>query len=181
MVSTARRKRCRHSPTETPGPVVNDPDINNQFPAGLVMQEAPYHSAAVFQIRDILRRHGKSLMGGAPIVESNLLVLFDSAGAQRALFRISSWRSRPPSIWNCHSACRVRKTCACWSWKCCRRERTRGTDRRRCSATPRWGAGVLAVRPDRQAAGPSLAGLSIGGRKVRAHSRERRIPGGCCA
>ena len=45
------------------------------------MQEAPYHSAAVFQIRDILTRYGKSLEGGAPIVTSNLLVLFDSAGA----------------------------------------------------------------------------------------------------
>ena len=59
---------------------MNDPDINNQFPAGLVMQEAPYHSAAVFQIRDILTRYGESLKGGAPIVTSNLLVLFDSAG-----------------------------------------------------------------------------------------------------
>ena len=80
MVSTARRERSRPSPAETPAPVVNDPDINNQFPAGLVMQEAPYHSAAVFQIRDILRRYGESHMEGDPIVESNLLVLFDSAG-----------------------------------------------------------------------------------------------------
>ena len=80
MVSPARRKRSRHSPAETPCAVVNDPDTENRFPAGLVMQEAPYHSAAVFQIRDILRRYGKSLAGGAPIVESNLLVLFDSAG-----------------------------------------------------------------------------------------------------
>ena len=80
MVSPARRKRSRHSPAETPAPVVNDPDINTQFPAGLVMLKAPYHSAAVFQIRDILRRYGESHPDGAPIVESNLLVLFDSAG-----------------------------------------------------------------------------------------------------
>ena len=59
---------------------MNDPDVKNQFPAGLVMQEAPYHSDAVFQIRDILKRYGESLAGGAPIVESNLLVLFESAG-----------------------------------------------------------------------------------------------------
>ena len=44
------------------------------------MQEAPYHSAAIFQIRDILSRYGPSLEGAAPIVASNVLVLFDSAG-----------------------------------------------------------------------------------------------------
>ena len=76
----ARRKRSRHSPTETPCAVVNDPDVKNQLPAALVMQEAPYHSAAVVQIQDILTRYGKSLEGGEPIVASNLLVLFDSAG-----------------------------------------------------------------------------------------------------
>ena len=59
---------------------MNDPDTENRFPAGLVMQEAPYHSAAVVQIQDILTRYGKSLEGGEPIVASNLLVLFDSAG-----------------------------------------------------------------------------------------------------
>ena len=80
MVSTARRERSRPSPAETPAPVVNDPDINNQFPAGLVMQEAPYHSAAVFQIRDILTRHVAWLGIPDPIIASNLLVLFDSAG-----------------------------------------------------------------------------------------------------
>ncbi len=50
----------------------------NQFPASLVMHEAPYHAAAVFQIRDILGRHVRTLKGSKPIVESNLLVLFDS-------------------------------------------------------------------------------------------------------
>ena len=80
MVSTARRERSRHSPTETPCAVVNEPDVKNQLAAALVMQEAPYHSAAVFQIRDILRRYGRDLDGNEPIVESNLLVLFDSAG-----------------------------------------------------------------------------------------------------
>ena len=80
MISTARRERSRHSPAETPCAVVNDPDVKNQLPAALVMQEAPYHSAAVVQIHDILTRYGKSLEGGEPIVASNLLVLFDSAG-----------------------------------------------------------------------------------------------------
>ena len=80
MVSTASRERSRHSPAETPAPVVNDPDTENRFRAALVMQEAPYHSAALFQIQDILTRYGKFLEGGAPIVASNLLVLFDSAG-----------------------------------------------------------------------------------------------------
>ena len=59
---------------------MNDPDINKLFPAALVMQEAPYHSTAVFQIQDILTLYGKSLEGGGPIVAANLLVLFDSAG-----------------------------------------------------------------------------------------------------
>ena len=80
MVSTARRERSRPSPAETPAPIVNDLDIKNQFPAGLVMQEAPYHSAAVFQIRDIVTRHVESLGTPEPIIASNLLVLFDSAG-----------------------------------------------------------------------------------------------------
>ena len=81
MVWSARRERSRSSPAETPCAFVNDPYINNQFAAGLVMQEAPYHSAAVFQIRDILTRYCKSLEGGASIVTSNLLVLFDSSGS----------------------------------------------------------------------------------------------------
>ena len=62
-----------------PSPVVNDPDPMNQFPAPLVMQEAPYHSAAVFQIRDILSRYVELLRIPEPIIASNLLVLFDSA------------------------------------------------------------------------------------------------------
>ena len=44
------------------------------------MLEAPYHAAAVFQIRDIFGRHVRTLKRSKPIVESDLLVLFDSAG-----------------------------------------------------------------------------------------------------
>ena len=49
------------------------------------MQEAPYHSAAIFQIRDILGRYVKSLGPAEPMIASNLLVLFDSAGTARRL------------------------------------------------------------------------------------------------
>ena len=58
---------------------MNDPDHMNQFPAPLVMQEAPYHSAAIFQIRDIVTRHVQAPGIPEAIVASNLLVLFDSA------------------------------------------------------------------------------------------------------
>ena len=60
---------------------MDDPNLMNQFPASLVMHEAPYHAAAVFQIRDIFGRQGRLLEGSKPIVESNLLVRFDSAGS----------------------------------------------------------------------------------------------------
>lgn len=61
--------------------MVNDPDITNQVPASLVMHEAPYHAAAVFQIRDIFGRHVRTRKGSKPIVESNLSVRFDAAGS----------------------------------------------------------------------------------------------------
>ena len=57
---------------------MNDPDQMNQFPAPLVMQEAPYHSAAILQIRDIVTRHVQAPGIPEVIVASNLLVLFDS-------------------------------------------------------------------------------------------------------
>ena len=60
---------------------MHDPDITNQVAASLVMHEAPYHAAAVFQIRDIFGRHVRTQKGSKPIVESNLLVRFDSAGS----------------------------------------------------------------------------------------------------
>ncbi len=62
-----------------PSPVVNDPGIKHQFPASLVMQEAPDHSAAIFQIRDIVTRHVRMAEIPEAIIASNLLVLFDSA------------------------------------------------------------------------------------------------------
>ena len=68
-----------------PSPLVNGPDIRNQSPRPLVMQEAPYHSAAVFQIRDILSRYVELLRIPEPIIASNLLVSFDSAGTTARL------------------------------------------------------------------------------------------------
>ncbi len=58
---------------------MNDPDITNQFPASLVMHEAPYHLDAIFQIRDIVTRHVRMVGIPEAIIASNVLVLFDSA------------------------------------------------------------------------------------------------------
>ena len=49
------------------------------------MMEAPYHSAATFQIRGILSRYVGSTLPDKSIVASNLLVLFDSAGTSGRL------------------------------------------------------------------------------------------------
>ena len=59
---------------------MNDPDITFLPRAHLAMMEAPYHSAATFQMRDILSRHIKSLGLPKTMIASNLLVLFDLAG-----------------------------------------------------------------------------------------------------